>query len=259
MTPRPLEQQLQSAVSIVTAFGVDELLELWERTAAGRPAERSDVLLAAQCQAPISSLGRRNAALVALRGRLFGSMQPLRCNCIACGAVAEFTIDCTTLQRALLPAVGSSELQQLEAGGYRIEFRVPDIADLRRASHECGEVEEFVGMLLACCVVRCERENGDRSAPQDLPAPVAEALSRRMEEVEPGASVSFDLTCPECAAQWAAPMDVGEVLWAELQSRAERIFLEVDALARAYGWTEPEVLALSPTRRAAYLQLAGAA
>jgi hypothetical protein len=243
----------------ITAPRPDELLGLWERAAAAMQAERSDVLLAACCETPILSLGSRNATLVALRGRLFGNTQPLRCNCIACGAVAEFTVDCTALEHALLPVSGSGELQRLEAGGYRIEFRLPDIADVRRAAQECRNVEEFVGDLLACCVVRCEREDGMHSAPQDLPAPIAAALSRRMEEVEPGASVSFDLTCPECAAHWTAPMDVGEVLWAELQSRAERILLEVDALARAYGWTEPEVLALSPTRRAAYLQLVGAA
>mgnify|MGYP001788484044 CR=1 FL=1 len=39
---------------------------------------------------------------------------------------------------------------------------------------------------------------------------------------------------------------------------AERVLLDVDALARCYGWTESEVLRLSPTRRAAYLQLAAA-
>jgi hypothetical protein len=32
----------------------------------------------------------------------------------------------------------------------------------------------------------------------------------------------------------------------------------VDALARAYGWTETEVLALGDRRRAAYLELAEA-
>ena len=53
-------------------------------------------------------------------------------------------------------------------------------------------------------------------------------------------------------------MNAGDVLWSELQSRAERLLLDVDALARAYGWTEPEILALSSTRRAAYLQLTGA-
>jgi hypothetical protein len=32
--------------------------------------------------------------------------------------------------------------------------------------------------------------------------------------------------------------------------------MEVDALARAYGWREADILALSPARRAAYLELA---
>jgi hypothetical protein len=237
----------------------DELLGLWERVAATPPDERAEILLAFQCEAPISSLGSRNAALVALRRRLFGGMQPLRCNCVACGAVAEFTTDCAALEQALLPSPGSNELQRLDADGYRIEFRMPDIMDLRRATRACNDSEEFVALLLDSCLLRCERENGGQSAPQDLPAPMAEALSRRMEELEPGASVSFDVTCPECGAQWTASMDVGEVLWAELQSHAERILLEVDALARAYGWAEAEVLALSPSRRRAYLQLVGAA
>ena len=37
-------------------------------------------------------------------------------------------------------------------------------------------------------------------------------------------------------------------------ARARRLLREVDVLARAYGWTEPEVLALDDARRAAYLR-----
>jgi hypothetical protein len=80
-----------------------------------------------------------------------------------------------------------------------------------------------------------------------------------MDELEPGASVGFELVCPECDTHWTTLTNVGEVLWAELRDRAERLLLEIDALARAYGWTELQVLALSATRRAAYLQLVGAA
>jgi hypothetical protein len=246
-------------MNLVTISCPDELLGLWEQAASVPPAHRADILLAAQGRSVSPSLGTRNAALVALRRRLFGVTQPLRCNCIVCGAVAEFTADCSALEHALLPVPSASELQRLEAGGYHVEFRVPDIADVRRASAESTGVEEFVGMLLACCVLRCDREDGEHCAPQELPASVAQALSRRMEEIEPGASVEFDVSCPECSARWTAPMDVGEVLWAELQSQAERLFVEVHTLARTYGWTEPEVLALTPMRRAAYLQLLGAA
>ena len=238
-----------------------DLLALWERAAAAAPGERDDSLLLAAFgpDAPMASLGARNAALLGLRVHLFGAAQPLRCNCPHCGATAEFSIDCPSLSQSLLPSSEAARTHTLEAEGYRLEFRVPDVHDLREGCPQDDDRSAFVGKLLARCVSRCERDDASPCAPDDLPAAVTQALSRRMEELEPGASVSFDLTCPECGQAWAAPMNVGDVVWSELQSRAERLLLDVDALARAYGWSEREVLALSPLRRAAYLQLVGSA
>jgi hypothetical protein len=88
-----------------------------------------------------------------------------------------------------------------------------------------------------------------------MPEPVLDALSRHMETLDPGASVSFALDCPQCATHWQAPLDVGEMLWQKVRAAAERVLLDIDMLARAYGWTEREVLRLSPLRRAAYLQM----
>ena len=48
------------------------------------------------------------------------------------------------------------------------------------------------------------------------------------------------------------------VLWQKVRAGAERVLLDIDMLARSYGWTEREVLRLSPLRRAAYLQMATA-
>jgi hypothetical protein len=44
-------------------------------------------------------------------------------------------------------------------------------------------------------------------------------------------------------------------LWQKVQLAAERLLLDIDTLARAYGWTESDVLRLSPVRRAAYVQM----
>jgi hypothetical protein len=44
-------------------------------------------------------------------------------------------------------------------------------------------------------------------------------------------------------------------VWAELEAQAHRLLHEIDVLARAYGWSEPEVLALGERRRAAYVSL----
>jgi hypothetical protein len=230
-----------------------EVLALWERAAALPPPDRDDALLAAEAGAALRSLGRRNAALLQLRARLLGNSLGLRCDCPRCAAAAEFEIDCGGLAQALLPAPGQPAAQWLEDEGWRVQFRVPDVDDLRAAA--AGDAAAFGATLLRRCVLQCLGPGGDAVEWSALPATLAEALSRRMEALEPGASVAFDLVCPQCQAGWSAPMDVGGVVWAELQARAERVLLDVDALARAYGWNEAEVLALSPTRRAAYLQL----
>ena len=49
--------------------------------------------------------------------------------------------------------------------------------------------------------------------------------------------------------------DIGDMLWQKVRAAAERVLLDIDVLARAYGWTEREVLRLNPLRRAAYLQM----
>jgi hypothetical protein len=77
-----------------------------------------------------------------------------------------------------------------------------------------------------------------------------------MAEADPLAEVLVDHSCSACGGAFTADLDVGSFVWAELQARARRLMKEVDLLARAYGWTETEVLALSERRRAAYLELA---
>ena len=52
-------------------------------------------------------------------------------------------------------------------------------------------------------------------------------------------------------------MDVVGFFWREIQSAARRVVLEVDALARAYGWSEAAILGMSSARRNLYLELVG--
>ena len=72
---------------------------------------------------------------------------------------------------------------------------------------------------------------------------------------DPQAEVLLDLTCPACGASWQTVFDIAAYFWAELTAEAKRLLREVDALARAYGWREVDILALSPGRRQAYLEL----
>ena len=62
--------------------------------------------------------------------------------------------------------------------------------------------------------------------------------------------------CPDCGASTTADVDVTGLLTDRVADQAQRVFLDVADLASAYGWSEPQILALPEPRRRAYLELA---
>jgi hypothetical protein len=105
--------------------------------------------------------------------------------------------------------------------------------------------------LELCCVEGRDTSSGQLA---ELMAQVETGLAA----LDPAADISLALACDSCGHGWAADFDIGALLWEEIEARARGLLGEIHGLARAYGWTEPEILALSPERRAAYLELAGA-
>ena len=105
---------------------------------------------------------------------------------------------------------------------------------------------------------RCETEtrlNGTSSPDDCLPEGVAIAVSDRMAELDAQGDIQLSLTCPKCERVWTAPLDIVSYLWSEIHAWAGRTLRDVHALASVYGWTEGEILALSPGRRQAYLEM----
>lgn len=239
-----------------TELDAEALLTLWEG-ALGQPASaRDEALLRVSfegAEPPMRTLGERNATLIELHACLFGREIELLSHCPACGTAAQFSGDCAVLAAQMRPKLDVAPPHRLEACGHQIEFRLPDGADIAIASSD-DNGEDFAQLLLDRCVLACSHE-GNEVPVRQLPEPVLGALSRHMESLDPGASVSFALECPRCATCWQAPLDVGEMLWQKVRAAAERVLLDIDVLARAYGWTEHEVLRLNPLRRAAYLQM----
>ena len=65
----------------------------------------------------------------------------------------------------------------------------------------------------------------------------------------------YGYRCEACGHVGMAQLDVGAVLWDEIDARARTLLGEVHLLAAAYGWTESEILALGAERRASYLSM----
>ena len=69
-----------------------------------------------------------------------------------------------------------------------------------------------------------------------------------MLEADPQAEIILVFSCPGCARRWEMLFDIAHFFWNEIAAEARRLLREIDALARAYGWTSAR---FSISRRAA--------
>src|SRR5438309_1235377 len=60
-----------------------------------------------------------------------------------------------------------------------------------------------------------------------------------------------------CAHVWQAPIAPARFFLSEVDAWARRTLHEVHQLAWSYGWSEAQIVALSPRRRQYYLELSG--
>jgi len=186
------------------------------------------------------AVGERDKLLVELHQRTFGPSLPAVVSCPACGELLEIELAADDLQGE----AAATELVELVPAGLPIRFRSPTAGDLLAVAG-AADVAEGRRILLERCV----------DAP--LSAEHEDLVVTRMAEADPGAWIELALECPGCACTWSAPFDIVSFLWAELDACAQRVVGDVHALASAYGWRESDVLALSPARRDAYLELVG--
>lgn len=234
-----------------------QLLQVWERGGDPSAAARGLLLLGCSCdeysaetQAALP-LGRRDARLLELRERLFGAAIDAVAACPQCAATVEATFRCDDL---LLPDPGvAAPTLEHAAHGMRVQFRLPDSRDLLALEH-CGDAETARSLLLERCVLaaQCGEQPRDvRRLPHELQAEIAQAMA----QADPQADLQLAFRCPDCGHEWQPLFDIARFLWQELHAWALHMLREVDTLAASYHWAEADILALSPRRRQAYLEL----
>jgi hypothetical protein len=211
-----------------TTVGGPALLSLWERAAPLPPLERSLALAeaagAARAELLQQPLGATHRGVLTLRQGVLGGPLAATAACPWCQERVEFAL--------AVPDVLAGDVPAPVAG-----WRAPTPVDLMAAAQADDPV--------AALRTRCQDSVG--------PGPADELLA----DADPLAELLLDLHCPACGTGFAVDLDIGSYVWQELDAAARRLLLEVATLARAYGWTEPQVLALTPARRAAYLRIAG--
>jgi hypothetical protein len=240
------------------ALPAKELLQVWERGFSETPARRAIILLEAVCDevpaVPQFTVGQREELLLTLREKTFGSRLNTLVNCPQCHEPLETDVDISALRTA--PPVETATEFFLRTDGHEICFRPLTCGDLASLSPaDDSAANQF--RLLNHCVLSVKR-NGREISPEKLPAELVAMLAEKMALADPAAEIQFAFQCPACGHAWRGLFDIVSFFWTEINAYALRLLREVHVLAAAYGWSETEILRLSPHRRSAYLQLLNA-
>lgn len=233
------------------------VLRIWEDAAAAPPERRGSVIVATAAGEPLAaiearSVGQRDRGLLDLRRQLIGEQVDARDTCPDCGAEVEASFRVSDLIK--VADDGGPSVAEITHGDLKITVRAPAAGEVAAlaATHRNSAGETIREGLLALCVVQCETGAG-KAVP--LPHEAALAVAEAVEGLDPLAAIVFSLACPDCGAAFETPFDPPSFVWHELATIANRLMVEVNQLARTYGWREADILALSPMRRRAYLEI----
>jgi hypothetical protein len=190
--------------------------------------------------------GARDAAITALRQAMFGDRLELSAQCPQC----EARLDVAMSAAALLTIEAPAEPAPVEVliGGQRFAVRPANRGDLE-AIGGLPDPEEARAALAQRCLVPLD----DAEPPPRLDAREVDAVGAAMAEIDPAGDPFVALHCVACGLEWEAPLDIAAILAGDVESAADALLDEIDALARAYHWSETAILALGQERRSAYL------
>jgi len=177
-------------------------------------------------------------------------------DCPECGERLELAFDLDDLGVTEVGGAGGfgeDGVMDVEVAGERVRFRLPHSLDLEVLAG-LDDPSRARATLLERCVLEADGgESGNVHAP--LTPAVATAVAAAMEAADPHASILLSSSCPSCGHGWDTPFDILTWFWDEIEAWGRRLLREVHVLARAYGWSEGDILGMSTWRRRHYLEL----
>jgi hypothetical protein len=210
------------------------------------------------------SVGDRDALLLHLRRLTYGDKihSVLACPQAGCGEKMDLEL---TVGDILVPAnqhakeVYEMELNEQDSA-YKIEFRLPTGADQEAVARMGISNPDSASMrLLQLCIRKMKKDGHKIESENNLPVTVAEAISKRISELDPQAVILLKMPCPACKQEFVADFDIGDFFFRELTVHSQQVFREVHLLAWHYHWNERDILHMTRSRRQLYLnQLADA-
>lgn len=191
------------------------------------------------------TVGSRTAALlrlVALSEERDDVSLSARCVAAACGETFEFHLPLQALAGGEADA-GTIRVPRRAQGS--VTMRRPTGVDLRRwREAQPGSRADAVRLMLDSLTVEGQAGPDDETV-----------VSASIAAMDPLVALTVSCHCPACGTANEVAIDLETLALSRLAARQRTLLHEVHRLASHYGWTEAEVLAVPPTRRAHYLAL----
>lgn len=191
-------------------------------------------------------VGSRTAALLALVALTEDTPQlALNARCASAGCSEMFGFDLPLQALAAQGAADDGPLAVELGEGRSVRLRRPTGADLRdwHARRPVTRADAVQAMLDSLLI------EGHAAAQDEA------RLSQAVAALDPLVNFSAQCHCPACGTPAEVSVDLEALALGRLHARQQGLLREVHALASRYGWSEEQVLAVPPARRAHYLAL----
>lgn len=199
------------------------------------------------------SLGDRSSLLLSARKLMIGDTLSCTIGCQSCGRAISADISADAILQTEHP---EPEMDYaLEVSGFSLRVR-PLTAEDQDAliTKKITGPDALRQGLARACIVRSES-----TLPENLPESLLEAISMRLEEIDPLSDITLSLLCPECGHSFQASLPVEDFVLGELGiCRGDQLEREIHWLAFHYHWSEGEILSLPTAKRKRYVELVNA-
>lgn len=174
----------------------------------------------------------------------------LRCPHANCGHSFEIALPFAALAAEAHKDDSAGRIVSFPTGDAApLAFRLPTGRDLvawRR--HASNNPSDGLGMIVRSLAA-------EPAALVELSSEQLTTLAAAMEAADPLVAFTVETSCPHCQRNATLDVDLEAVALRELGRIRRKILRDVHALATRYGWTEADVLAIPPRRRAEYRRM----
>jgi hypothetical protein len=198
--------------------------------------------------------GDRERLVLAVCARLLGPEADLVVPCPACRDLCEVPVQFVDIIAWGPPTSDDRCSLAASDGNWTARICSPTGHDLEAVSCGGAGAER---QLLENCLCELHDAAGQKVARESLPPECETQLAEALSALDPLAECRIGIDCPHCAARFDTLLD-GFTLLRTAIGDANSLYGDIYRMARAYHWSEVDILALPLKRRRHYLAIAAA-